>query len=152
MQVPPKSPYGKMHHVGVVVRNIDLAIAHLESLGMGPFTGTLGAKWSEISFKGELRGKSEEWKLKISNARMGGVQLELLEPCGGNSALQESLDSTGEGLHHIGYLVDNLDNEITRCLRQGLKVWTMSKREGGPGFVYFEPTQVAGIAIELRTR
>jgi len=150
--MPQNSPFGKMHHVGVIVRDIDKAIVHLESLGMGPFEGMGGSKWFEITFKGELHGKPEEWKVKISNAQMGDVQLELLEPSGGKSALQESLDATGEGLHHVGYLVDDLNSEIARGLRRGLKVWTVSKPENRPGFVYFEPTKVAGIAIELRTR
>ena len=134
------------------MKNIDKAIDYLQSLGMGPFQGPGGARWGEIVFRGELHGKPEEWKVKISNAQMGDAQLELLEPSGGRSALQESLDATGEGLHHIGYLVDDLDVEIARGVSQGLKVWTMSRPEKRPGFVYFEPTKVAGIAIELRTK
>jgi len=34
---------------------------------------------------------------------MGGAELELLEPTKGAQALKESLDKTGEGLHHIGF-------------------------------------------------
>lgn len=152
MQVPESSLFGRMHHVGVVVKDMDSAIAHLESIGMGPFEWSDEAKWGVVRFKGELHGNPEEWSLKISNAAMGDVQLELLEPCGGKSALQESLDASGEGLHHVGYLVDDLDASIAAGLSRGLKVWTASRRTDGPGFVYFEPTDIAGIAVELRTR
>ena len=151
MNLPQGSPYGKMHHVGAVVRDIDRSIDYLQSVGIGPFEGPGGTRWGEVKFEGELHGKPEAWKLKIGNANMGGVQLELLEPCGGKSALQESLDATGEGLHHIGYLVDDLDVEISRALGRGLRIWTMSMAENRPSFVYFAPTEVAAIAIELRT-
>ncbi len=69
------SIYGKLHHVGVIVKDMDKAIAHLQSLGMGPFQGRGGAPWGLVTFKGELHGKPEEWKVKISNGQMGDVQL-----------------------------------------------------------------------------
>ena len=141
-----KSPFGKLHHVGVLVKDMDKTIALLKSLGIGPFQ----EKVDTIHFKGLLHDKPEEWQVRISNARMGDVQLELLQPCGGKSALQESLDSTGEGLHHIGFLVDDLDGEIARQTEQGAKIWTTAKNAAGSGFVYFEPTTLGGIAIEFR--
>ena len=30
-------PYTKLHHVGVVVKDLDKAMAYLESIGIGPF-------------------------------------------------------------------------------------------------------------------
>jgi 4-hydroxyphenylpyruvate dioxygenase-like putative hemolysin len=89
--------------------------------------------------------------VKISNAQIGDIQLELLEPCGGKSALQESLDATGEGLHHIGYITEDIDKDTEALVKKGLKVWTSARMAPGKGFVYFLPTEVGGIAIELRT-
>ncbi len=152
MGIGEASPYGKLHHVGVVVRDIDRAIGYFESIGLGPFERTEGKKWLEIEFKGELHGKPGAWKVKIGNAQMGESQLELLQPSGGQSALQESLDATGEGLHHVGYLVEDLDVEVRRAVGKGLRVWTISRRLNEPSFVYFEPTEVGAVAIELRTR
>jgi methylmalonyl-CoA/ethylmalonyl-CoA epimerase len=144
MQEP--SVYGKLHHVGVVVRDIDKSIAYLQFLGFGPFENRVEA----IDFKGELNDQPEEWRVKICNAQMGDVQLELLEPCGGKSALQESLDATGEGLHHIGFLVDDLDREIAMQVCSGARIWTKAKNDAGSGFVYFKPSRAGGIAIEFR--
>ncbi len=153
MQNLPKfnPTFGKLHHVGLVVKNLEKGMAHLESLGIGPFKGRGDAKYVTINFKGELHGKPAEWKTKISNAQLGDVQLELLEPAEGPQALKESLDATGEGLHHIGFLSDDVDAEIAKGLKSGYKIWTSSKRaDGKTAFVYFEPTKVGALAIEIR--
>jgi methylmalonyl-CoA/ethylmalonyl-CoA epimerase len=116
MQNLPKfhPTFGKLHHVGVVVKDMDKAIAYLENMGIGPFKGRGDTKWGIITFKGELHGKPAEWKTKISNATLGDIQIELLEPAEGNQALKESLDATGEGLHHIGFVADDVDAELER--------------------------------------
>ena len=138
------------HHVGLVVRDIDKAIAHLESLGFGPFKFDDEHKVFAIDFKGEFHGKPAEWTTKISNTKMGEVELELLEPYKGDQALKESLDSQGEGLHHIGWLSTHLQAEIDRATARGAKVWCSSIVPGQPGFVYFEGSDIGNLAIELR--
>jgi hypothetical protein len=136
--------------LGVVVRDIHKAIAHLETLGFGPFKFDDEHKVFAINFKGELYGKPAEWTTKISNALMGDVELELLEPSEGDQALKETLDAQGEGLHHIGWLTTDLQGDIERAEARGAKVWTSSFPEGQPGFCYFEGSDIGNLAIELR--
>ncbi len=140
----------RLHHVGVVVRDIEAAIAHLEALGFGPFKFDDDHKVFAIDFDGELHGKPAQWTTKISNALMGDVELELLEPYQGEQALKETLDAQGEGLHHIGWLTTDLKGDIERATAKGAKIWTTSIKPGQPGFVYFEGSAVGNIAIELR--
>ena len=146
-----KFNYTKLHHVGVVVKDLDKAIDYLESLGIGPFEFQNGDKAGTICFNGELHNRRASWKTKISDANLQPVQLELLEPAEGNQALQESLDKTGEGLHHIGFITDDLDKEISKLKKAGVKIWTMSRDQNDAGFLYTEPTTVGGIAIEFRS-
>lgn len=138
------------HHVGLVVKDIEKAIAHLEALGFGPFKFDDEHRVFELPFVGELHGKPAEWKTKISNGKMGPVELELLEPSSGDQALRETLDAQGEGLHHIGWLTSDLKGEIARATARGAKVWTSSFPEGNPGFCYFEGSDIGNLAIELR--
>jgi methylmalonyl-CoA/ethylmalonyl-CoA epimerase len=138
------------HHVGIVVKDIEKAIAHLEALGFGPFKFDDEHRVFEIPFVGELHGKPAEWKTKISNAKMGPVELELLEPSSGDQALRETLDAQGEGLHHIGWLTSTLQGDIERAKARGAKVWTSSFPVGNPGFCYFEGSDIGNLAIELR--
>ena len=138
------------HHVGVVVKDIEKAVAHLEALGFGPFKFDDEHKVFAIGFKGELHGQPAEWTTKISNAQMGDVELELLEPSAGDQALRETLDAQGEGLHHIGWLTTDLLGDIERATARGAKIWTQSIVPGQPGFVYFEGSDIGNLAIELR--
>lgn len=150
----PNKSFTKLQHVGVVVKDIKKAIAYLESLGIGPFTAP-GVEPGKppvftVPFQGELHGKPAEWKTTISFARIGDVDLELLEPTEGEQALKESLDKTGEGLHHIGFLTDDLDAEIANFKQAGVGIWTLAREEGDGGFLYSDPTPVGGIAVEFR--
>ncbi|MHB1345155.1 MAG: VOC family protein [Thermoleophilia bacterium] len=139
------------HHVGVVVRDMEAAIAHFEALGFGPFAFSDEARTFTIDFTGEYRGESAEWSVTISNAKMGDVEFELLEPSAGPSALRETLDERGECIHHIGFITDDIRRDIAEQTAGGAKIWTMSLRTDAPSFVFFEPTTVGGVAIELRT-
>lgn len=149
-----KSSFAKLHHVGVVVKDIRKAIAYLESLGIGPFTAPDVKPGSPpvftVPFKGELHGKPAAWRTTISFAKMGNVELELLEPTEGPQALKESLDKTGEGLHHLGFITDDLDKEIANLRKNGIGTWTLARENNGGGFLYSDPSPVGGIAIEFR--
>ena len=149
-----KNPsFAKLHHVGVVVKDIKKAIAYFESLGIGPFTAPGVAPGKPpiftVSFKGELHGKLAAWKTTISNAKLGDVELEILEPTEGAQALKESLDKTGEGLHHIGFITDNVEREKANFKKNGIGIWTAGA--AGAEFFYSDPSPVGGLAIEFRT-
>jgi methylmalonyl-CoA/ethylmalonyl-CoA epimerase len=138
------------HHVGIVVKDIEKAIAHFESLGIGPFKFDDEHRTFDIKFNGELHGKPAEWTTRISNALMGDVELELLEPVEGNQALLETLEAQGEGLHHIGWLTTDLSGDIARATAAGSTIWTSSIVPGQPGFAYFEGSAVGNLAVEIR--
>ena len=138
------------HHVGVIVKDMDKTIACLESIGIGPF-GLMGdQKWVDIPFKGELHGKPAEWKVKISSAKVGNTEIELLQPSGGESALQEFLDEHGEGVHHIAYLSDDVRGDMDKMLAQGAELLTCANLDTR-GFAYFK-TGEGGVVIEIRFR
>lgn len=151
--IPENTPFktGNYHHVGVIVRDMEKTIEYLSSIGIGPFGVKDGPLYVEVPFKGELYGKPAEWKVKISNAKIGDSELELLQPSGGESALQEFLDNHGEGFHHIGYLVDDVRGEVEKLKKQGVKVITSANLEGR-GFAYMDTSAVGGIVTEIRFR
>ena len=139
------------HHVGIVVKDIEKTIENFEASGIGPFgmTGSDG-KWINIPFKGELHGKPAEWTVKISNARAGNIEIELLEPSGGESVLQEFLDEHGEGVHHIAYLSDNVKGDVENAIARGEELLTCANLDA-QGFAYLK-TKEGGAVIEIRFR
>jgi catechol 2,3-dioxygenase-like lactoylglutathione lyase family enzyme len=113
-----ESPFLRLIQVGVVVKDLDQAIKRLSSLGIGPFTPMLLPPDAEQWF----RGKPLNAKFKISGARLGEIVLELIQPVEGESPHQEFLDIKGEGIQHIAFAVDDLDREVTKLTKQGVKV------------------------------
>jgi len=137
--------YSQLHHVGVVVRDIEKAIEYLSSLGIGPFEPHYP---DPPGVEKLLRGKPTQYKLEMSNAKMGHVNLELIQPVERESIWKEFLDSKGEGIQHIGFIVDDLDKEVEELTKQGVKVLTSGKWPGG-GFAYLEIDAIGGMIIEL---
>jgi catechol 2,3-dioxygenase-like lactoylglutathione lyase family enzyme len=79
---------------------------------------------------------------------MGGVDIELIQPAEGPSLYQEFLDSKGDGIHHIAFSVDDVDESVANLAKQGIGVSFSGKWQGG-GFAYVETDAVGGIIIEL---
>ncbi len=144
MKSDRKSPFSNLTQVGVVVRDMDKAVSYLSSLGIGPFKPLADPVLSEKLF----RGKPSDWKVKICVAKIGPVVLELLQPIEGESASKEFLDSKGEGIQHIAFAVDDIDKELARLAKKGVKVLMSGKWKGG-GFAYLETSAIGGVIIEL---
>ena len=140
-----ESPFSQLHHVGVVVRDIDKAIEYLSSLGIGPFEPHFP---DPPLLEKLVRGEPADYKLEMSNGKIGQAKLELIQPVEGESPHKEFLNSKGEGIQHIGFAVNDLDGEVAKLTKQGVKVLMSGKWPGG-GFAYLETDAVGGIIIEL---
>ncbi len=139
----PKSPFAKVHHVGVVVKDMKKALAHYSSLGIGPFEPL---KLSPA--EGFLRGKSLISTPIISMGEVGGIVMELLQPTEDESLIKEFYEAKGEGIHHIAFLVDDIDKETEKLVQQGFKV-LFNQKFGKGGCAFFDTGQVGGVWIEL---
>jgi len=139
-----KTPFSKLVQVSVVVKDIDRAIEHYESLGIGPF--------KRISLEGLMEkiqyGKPVDLNLKVAIANAGSIDIELIQPVEGAPLQQEFLDTKGEGINHIGFRVDDIDKEEANLVRKGLKVVQRVRRSTG-GSSYFDTRDVGGVLFEL---
>jgi hypothetical protein len=95
---------GTLYQIGVVVRNLEAGMDHYSALlGLGPYTRI------DTNYTGRYR----DWTGRIANrnafARWGGLYLEMIEPGIGKSNAREWLEMRGEGIFHLGYSTDDLD-------------------------------------------
>ena len=142
-----KSSFGKFHHVGAIVKDMNKTIAQLAIIGIKPTGMPNGQDTMELQFKGEFKGKPAEWGVKICMLKMGALDIELLQPTSGNSVLHEFIDKGLEGIHHVAYIVEDVEKEAAACIKQGAKVVTSGRTPRG-GFYYLEIG--GGIIVELR--
>ena len=93
--------------VCIVVRNLEETAQH--------YCDLFGMEMPEIrsgSMDALLRGKPAILSRRVCAFQMGAVQLELLEPGPEPSTWREFLDTKGEGVHHIGFTVPDLDETL----------------------------------------
>lgn len=87
----------QINHIGIAVNNIEKHI---------PFYRDI----LRIEFRG-YENVSDQ-KVKVAIFRSGEVQIELLEPTSPDSAIAKFLEINGEGIHHIAFQTNSIENEI----------------------------------------
>ena len=79
---------------------------------------------------------------------MGGIIIELLQPTDEESLAKEFLERKGEGIQHIAFLSDDLENDTGKLVNKGFQV-VFHQRFGQGGCVYFDTVREGGTLIEL---
>ena len=143
--VAEKSASWKFHHLGVVVKDLDKAIEYYQSLGIGPFVSNP----SEVATDRKVYGKPANIKLKGAEAHLGPIKFELIQPVEGESVQKEFLESKGEGMNHIGFVVNDLEKEVRKLEEKGFSVISSGKIPPSGGFAYVGTNKVGGVVIEL---
>jgi methylmalonyl-CoA/ethylmalonyl-CoA epimerase len=145
-----ESLFKSVDQVAVVVRDLDAAMKrYVEEFGIGPWSVyTFSPDWiKRMTFRGEERG----YAMKLALADAGGMMYELIEPVEGPNSYQEFLDASGEGLHHLGYFVEDIDDAIKEMEEKGYPLLQSGRGfgTGGDGaYAYFETEGALGCIIE----
>ncbi|HJX69822.1 MAG TPA: VOC family protein [Dehalococcoidia bacterium] len=140
-----KPPFSKVDQIGVIVRDMDKAIEYYQDLGIGPFK-----PMGTIAVDRRVYGKVvTDVKNLIRVTQMGQVQLELIQPLAGQSIQREFLDRHGEGINHLGFFVDDVDEETAKMTQKGFKVIANTRYVGGGGGDYFDTGKVGGVLFEV---
>ena len=125
--------------VSFAVKDIDETIQSWSSMyGIGPWT---------FAENGGKDAKGRPWKIRMAFAYLGPVQIELVQCTEGRIFQSRFLDTWGEGLHHLGFYVDDLDAEVDKLVAKGAKLFVHDPGRfpyldsGGPGGAIFELMQ-----------
>lgn len=127
----------KVHHVGVVVKSADEALKfYRDALGL-PVTADRVIE--DQGVRGVL--------LKI-----GGSEIELLEPTREGTGVARFLATRGEGMHHICFESDDVDKELEGARQKGIELIDQKPRLGLAGMICFlHPKSNHGVLVELAT-
>ena len=138
--------FGKLIHVGVIVNNIEKAV----KLNSELFNKKIGENTVDHRGKKEIEGKIGEvdsktiGKLKYSILSMGDKTFEFLQPV--NCLwLEKALKEKGEGIHHVSYGVQNLEDTLNQLFKKGLKLDEFAPKSDEIAFV----KTTDGMLIEL---
>lgn len=135
----------ELNQVGIIVKDVDSTVEYLKS--------TFGIKLNVMTpapSKGVLRGKEIEFQLKVALGRAGNVDLELIQVLSGEHLFKEFLDKHGEGIHHFGIYVKNLDEAIKQWEEKGGKLLQRNEHKVGIKTAYLDVEEKLGnLYLEL---
>lgn len=139
-----KSIYDKLHHVCIVVHDIDRTQAYYESIGIGPWQA-----YPPLSEYIRLAVPDEEGfkTLKYRVCNLPNIQLQLCEPGPQDSPQRRHLDTRGEGVFQLGFEVPDAD---AAQAESGLPVLMSGRRSNGTGFTYYDTQDAAGVVLLTR--
>lgn len=126
---------GRVHHVAIVVRDLDASLGH--------FRDTLGLPVEAVE---EIASD----RVRIAFLTTGDSKLELVEPMDDTTGVARFLEKQGEGFHHVCYEVEDLGAELDRLAAARVELIDRSPRRGAEGPVAFlHPRSSHGVLIEL---
>src|SRR3954469_5455702 len=114
-----------------------------ESLGCGAFVDL-----PADDLEHDLAGTRGWCALGLGFARSGNMQIELLQPVRGEGLHVEFLAENGPGLHHLGFIVDDIDAVIALGESTGFPK-VMGGRFGSLEFCYLDTWAALGLYVEL---
>jgi methylmalonyl-CoA/ethylmalonyl-CoA epimerase len=134
-------------HIGVVVKDMDRTIQLLSStFGIGPWD----IKERRYPEQQVVVGKGP-FSYRVAFAALGPIELELIEVIEGNTVHADFLKTRGEGIHHIGFRVSDVQETVNTLQQQGIDVLQSAVRPGAR-YAYMDPAELGGIMFEFVER
>jgi methylmalonyl-CoA/ethylmalonyl-CoA epimerase len=126
----------EIDHVAIAVNDLEAAIAY--------YADTFGAT---VTHRERIDSDGvEEALIKVADS-----YIQLLTPTRDDSPVAKYLANKGEGIHHVGYRVDNCADALQSVKDHGGKVIDQSPRPGSRGttVAFVHPKAAFGTLIEL---
>jgi len=126
----------RLAHLAIIVRDLDAETAvPVSALGL--------AVRDRTTVSGE--------EVAVSFIPVGPAEVELIRPLFPGGPLERFLDAHGEGIHHVAFLVPDLDAAIARAEGAGLRLAGRAPRLGAHGarVAFVHPALLNGLLVEL---
>lgn len=126
----------KINHIGIAVKNLEASIPfYRDTLGMN-FEGT-----EEVA----------EQKVRVAFLQVGESRIELLEPTALDSPVAKFLEKNGEGIHHLAYEVEDIEQTLRELEQQGTRLIDKEPRRGAHGslIAFLHPKASGGVLTEI---
>lgn len=101
-----------------------------------------------------IKGEQVELDFNLVFAYSGGLQIELIEEKSRRAVVyQDHLDQRGQGIHHLGFYIPDMDEKLNQVEQMGTEILLESKLKTAGGgsvhFAYLDTRSQCGIILEL---
>jgi len=82
---------------------------------------------------------------------LGETKIELVAASNETSSIAKFIEKKGEGIHHIAYAVDNIEEEMTRLKAEGFELINQQAKDGADNkrICFLHPKSTNGVLVEL---
>ncbi len=125
-----------IEHIGIAVKSIEEQLPYYE--------GILGLKCYNIE-------TVEDQKVKTAFFMVGQTKIELLEPTDEESTIAKFIEKKGEGIHHIAYATENVNEALKEMEDKGVRLIDREARGGAEGLriAFLHPKSTGSVLTEL---
>ena len=125
-----------IEHIGISVKSIEEQLPYYENI--------LGLKCYNIE-------TVEDQKVKTAFFKVGNTKIELLEPTSEDSTIAKFIEKRGEGVHHIAYATNNLNEALKEVESKGVRLIDKEGRAGAEGLTiaFLHPKSTGSVLTEL---
>ena len=124
----------KIHHVGVVVPDLDKAMSLWRDL--------LGLHFTKSQ-------TVQDQGVKAALLKVGESEIELLEPLSPDNGVGKFLARRGGGLHHVCFETEDVERELDGAKAKGIQLIDQKPRPGLAGMICFlHPKATRGVLVE----
>ena len=129
-----------INHLGIAVRCIEEHREYYEKTLGATYQGTEEVAEQKVKVAFFLVGEGEQ-----------AVRLELLEPTSDDSPIASFLEKRGEGLHHVAYTVENIEQRLANLAAGGVRLIDTVPRSGAheTRIAFLHPKATKGVLTEL---
>ncbi len=140
--------FQRMHHVCIVVADIEQSVAFYSAIGVGPWHDYPPLdQYTQL----EVPDRGAFLAMKYKYANITNLQIQLCQPGPGNSPQRRFLDDRGGGVFHLGFSVPDCDTAEKAAEALGLLPLMKGRRDDRSGFTYFQTAdRGAGVTLEIR--
>jgi methylmalonyl-CoA/ethylmalonyl-CoA epimerase len=131
-----KTGVNKLEHIGIAVKSLDISIPLFEKL--------LGTNCYNVE-------EVQEQNVRTAFFLIGEIKIELLESINDEGPISNFITKNGEGIHHIAFKVDNVDESLKNSKELGFKLIDNISRVGAEGLKigFLNPRTTNNILIEF---
>ena len=122
----------KLEHIGIAVKNLEASEAlFTKLLGIEPY------KREEVSSEGVM----------TSFFLLGDIKFELLAATNQDSPIAKFIEKRGEGLHHLAFESENIENELSERKSQNVELIHQQPKDGADNkrIAFLHPKSTGGV-------
>ena len=127
----------KLDHIWIAVNDLSQALAF--------YSDALGLEVEDTE-------TVEPQAVRAHFLRVGSASLELLEATDPDSPIAKFVSKRGPGLHHVTFLVEDINEAITHLKKRGVRMVDQSPRLGAERALValVHPSSAHGVLVELK--